>query len=403
MSLSYLCRIVTGCLIAAACIAGRCAAAISATGHWNITLAKLSPENQFERLCNVRILSIVTHPSARLQVQLASGAERDIALSRVLSIGRPSSAPQPRPNWQVLLKDRSRIYGGRPASNGNAFHFSTRFGRMVIPLVDAVGMGRGPFPFGRDRASSHDTLYFTDGQRLKGTFMSAAASGVCIKSSLGTASIPWDRVRRLELGGLPYRATHAPDYKIVLDNRSILMARRIEMRGDTLEAELLIGVTLRLAPGAIDKIDVLRGRVRRLSSLQPSAYRQQPLFGAVWPLMVNENALGRSIKVGQRRYRHGIGLHAPATITYDLHGRFAWLVLAPAMDDSAATSGHGSIQIRADGQIIYSSGDLITGQPVKFIKLPLANAKWLTIRAMSPSPFATRSRIDLLRPCLILK
>lgn len=381
----------------------RAAATAGNVDGWQLLLTKLTPDNRFMRVKSTGLLAIKEGPNPKLAFKTQGGQVKTVPLAAVITAARPGFTSNSAGKWRVYLKDGGWICGRVITSHGENFHIQTSFGMVSVPLNDALGAGKGRKGFQHPRAAAHDRLFYASGGVLKGTFMQATAGGVRIHTTLGTQWTPWMRIQRIVLGGLPAHTSTVAGFSVALLNGSMLKAAAVYLSRQILTIRTVIGFTLTIPLSAAGEIDTLTGNATWLASLQPIAYRQTPLFGRPWPLQRNHNAVGEPLEVDGNAYSHGIGLHAPCTVTYQLGGRYRYLLLAAQMDDSAQEIGRGRMTIRIGGQPVYRSKVLTTGMPLTFIKLPLRGADRLTITTRPTSILATRCRIDLLDAALLRK
>lgn len=368
---------------------------------WRILLSKLNSQNRFVHRSGIRLMAIKPGKVSVITYRTASGEIKSIQLPRIITLARMGFIHPHSASEIVYLKDGSYLSGQRIISHGNNFRIKTRLGTILVPLVDSTGVGTERRGLIRRRAAAHDRLFLDGGGRLKGTFLACSADGIEMRTRLGTQSTPWSRVKRLVLGGLPTRAGGSQTAHIELLNGSMLNVSDVQLANRRFTLHTAAGLTLHIPQSMVGEINTCHGDVTWLAAVHPEIYRQTPLFGTSLPMGFNRNAIGGHLRVDGIIYRHGIGLHAPCTITYRLGGAYRYLVFAAQMDDSAGRIGRGDVSIRIDGKPVYDSGILEAGKPVLFVKLPLHDAVSVMMVAHSVSLPATRCRIDLLDAALI--
>ncbi len=320
---------------------------------------------------------------------------------RVISLVRVDFIHERDVCRSVYLRDGSYLSGRSIASNGNNFHIVTRFGTIKVPLTDATGLGTAGQEINRRTAAAHDRLFLIGGGLLKGTFLACNIDGIKMHSALGIQVTPWSRVKELVLGGLPTRLTKHRTAKIQLVNGSVIHVSTLQLTHRRFTILSQSGFTLHIPQSMVCEINTRGGDVTWLAAIPPEKYQQTPLFGKPWALELNRSAVGGKLRASGVMYHHGVGLHAPCTVTYRLGGRYRYLMFAAQMDDSAGKIGRGEVRIKVNGRSIYSSGILVAGHPPVFVKLPVQHAESLTISAHSAGFLATRCRIDLLDAALI--
>ncbi len=368
---------------------------------WRILFAKLDAQNRFVRLDGIRLIAIKQAKVPVIVYRAQSGGIKRIPFTRVIALARGDDIRRHSHRRRVYLKDGSWLIGESILSNGNNFRIKTDFGTVVVPVIDATGLGMSRHGIIRRKAVAHDRLFFIGGGLLKGTFLACNIDGIKMHSALGIQVTPWSRVKELALGGLPTGTGGKLTAKIELLDGSVLHAAALKLASRQFTIDTQSGLTLHIPESTVGKINTLGGDVTWLAAIPPEKYQQKPLFGKPWPIEFNRNAVEGTLRASGVIYRHGVGLHAPCTVTYRLGGRYRYLVFAAQMDDSAGKIGRGEVSVKVDGRNIYSSGVLVVGHPPVFVKLPVEHAESLTITTHAAGFLATRCRIDLLDAALI--
>ena len=71
--------------------------------------------------------------------------------------------------------------------------------------------------------------------------------------------------------------------------------------------------------------------------------------------VLNDKAvLGTEISISGKKYKRGIGVHAPSNITYKLRGKYSKFVVTPGPDD--AHKGDLEMKILVDGDEKFNTG-----------------------------------------------
>lgn len=219
---------------------------------------------------------------------------------------------------------------------------------------------------------------------LDGTLEGFARDGVLFESVIGARTIPWDEVGALfieRLGAAPERE-RADQVPIVVGFAGPSAGR---VRGHLLRLErescrLLLGgkTEVSLPLHAVAEIVVADGRLTFVSELEPAGEtgRGVPFgdeLGMSWPHHMDRSVLGTELRCGGRTFRHGIGMHAPSTLTFVLDGGYRTLRGRVGIDDSTrvnppAARGSVVFRVRADGMPLFESPVLRGGDP--YLVLP---------------------------------
>ena len=141
------------------------------------------------------------------------------------------------------------------------------------------------------------------------------------------------------------------------------------------------GITLILDVNEIARVQVIGGRVQYLSQLEPITVKEKTILAPPQPYRMDAGSQGDALRIGNRRYPWGIGVHADSELTFAVDGRFnefrADVGLAPRDD------GRGSVvfSILGDGKELFKS-EPVTGsrkEPLE-LKVPITGVKRLTLQ-----------------------
>ncbi len=373
---------------------------------WNIRLAQLAPAagGSFIRLQNV---VIQRWTGAGLRVADAAGHVQVLSVSQVMSIRRPGAGSSPAVGWQVVLRDGSVIVGKpRQLSAGRLIVFSPAMGRISISLTQVAAVRDGPLPAITPVAEPVDTLYLTNGATLAGAMNTMGRQHVQWSTSLGNATVPWSRVRYMRLGGPKgAMAVHGLAQRVTLTDGTVLIVRNL-IRHAGLAQCMVPGMgQIHFPVLAMVRMSVLGGDAQWLAGVPAVKAVQISWFGPPdqWPMQPNRCVMGTLLMAGGRRFTHGIGMHAKASVTYDLGGHYSHFVFSPAMDQSAAPQGRAVAVVELDGKVIWRSGVLRPDTPPEMVNLSVTGGLTLTLQVTDPGGFCVRSRMDWLNAVLLRK
>ncbi len=94
-------------------------------------------------------------------------------------------------------------------------------------------------------------------------------------------------------------------------------------------------------------------------------------------LQKNRSVWEKPMRIGSRGFARGIGTHAPATLVYDLGGKYK--AFHGFVGQDAATGGTITFEIQVDGEKRWESGRMTRADVAKEFSIPLDGAKTLTI------------------------
>ena len=85
------------------------------------------------------------------------------------------------------------------------------------------------------------------------------------------------------------------------------------------------------------------------------------------------------MRIGGKKYDHGLGTHANAQIQYLLNNRYLRFEAAVGVDDEKQGNGSVVCQIVVDGRKVFDSGVLRGNRPAKKISVPLEGAEEMVL------------------------
>ena len=71
---------------------------------------------------------------------------------------------------------------------------------------------------------------------------------------------------------------------------------------------------------------------------------------------------GHPLKIGGQAFEKGLGTHAPSSMRIDLHGTATRFTAMVGVDDDTAKKGTVVFTIRADGNVLWTSGVMKGGE-----------------------------------------
>jgi alpha-galactosidase len=93
----------------------------------------------------------------------------------------------------------------------------------------------------------------------------------------------------------------------------------------------------------------------------------------------NKSVDGHALSIGGRKFERGLGTHAVSTFRLNLNGTGERFQAAVGVDDEVGQRGTVIFRVSGDGKLLWESGVLRGGQPVKEVSVSLRGAKTLTL------------------------
>ncbi|WP_030180744.1 NPCBM/NEW2 domain-containing protein [Streptomyces capuensis] len=94
----------------------------------------------------------------------------------------------------------------------------------------------------------------------------------------------------------------------------------------------------------------------------------------------------QGLRVGGKKYRHGVTVHAPSSVTIDLHRQCTAYDAYAGVDDLGLGLGVLRFSVYADGQRLWRSGVMRGGRPAVPVHVPLTGHKTVRLVVEPASP-----------------
>ena len=371
--------------------------------RWHVRLAAITKRGDIATISSAIIKAWTRKGEVTLQ---AGGQTFHLTASGLLSLRRTAhsakaATSEPAP-WWLQLRTGDLLPGEPLRSRAEMLVFhSMAFGTIQVPLDDVAALSRTKTA-AYQTASAHDHLRFINGDTLSGAMLRFSPPDVTWNSSLGTIHIPLTRIRTITLAQtLPPPIPHGPLIRLTGTDGTVLTTSGISWQKNQLRLTPVELTTLSCAMNAVRKIDIVGGNITWLTTMTPNRYVQTPYVGSAWPLMENKNCVGHALRADGKVFRHGLGVHVAAKLSYDLADRCASLTFIPAMDHSARPWGAGTVSVLADGRRIFTSDILTPGTDLHPVMLNVHGVKTLEFQITGANVFGVRGRVDLLDAALL--
>jgi len=331
------------------------------------------------------LLGLEAGPTAVLRV---GGKVRRVPCADLLAIDLRDERPTPRPgDSSLVLRDgrvlRGTIVGG--SSRAVALR-SPLFAAVECPLA---AIARVEFPVAQPArpprpAEKQDRLLFANNDVVDGTVLAFGPDGVRFRSELlGELDIAFDRLKTLVFaahsGAAPavpkgvYAVVHADDGSVVAGTIRSLAEGRLALGA-------AFGQPLSLALDRIARIEFRGGRLIFLSDLEPAEVKETPFFDLVWRYRRDRSVDGNPLRLGDRSYRKGLGVHSRCELTYALDGAYRRFLADVGIDEEVGEKGNVDVAVLVDGQVRFER-KAVTGRDAPLpVAVDVAGAKRLTLR-----------------------
>ena len=164
--------------------------------------------------------------------------------------------------------------------------------------------------------------------------------------------------------------------------------------GRTLSLQRDDGLTLDLPWDRVLRLDVRSERLVYLSDLEPAATTVRAVFTAPYEPMMDRSVMDQPLRLDERTFERGIGMHAMTSMSWRIDGRYDWLAAVVGIDESVGDRGDCVVKVIGDGRELLSQR--ITGRDEpKTIRVNVAGVDRLELVA-EPGPDVTDAgdRVD---------
>jgi hypothetical protein len=221
---------------------------------------------------------------------------------------------------------------------------------------------------------ARDKDFFTIGGVLKGV----DAASVLFRWKDGDKKVDRTKVQAIRLASMKA----APAAAGFVQWRSGV---QLAFHSLTLDEAAASAATVSLGPRTIprNELGAVRfrcDRVVELSSLKPAAVREHGFFDHVFPHRVNRSVGGGPLRLGEKTYATGLGLHSFCELTYDLGGSYRRFVAVVGIDQAVRPNGDAQLTILADGKPVAGPMRLTGKDEPQTLRLTIEKAKTLVIR-----------------------
>ncbi len=293
---------------------------------------------------------------------------------------------------RVYLADGSRLFAR--IIRGNARQLVLQTGPVAelpveLAAVTAIRFARqthqaaqAAFDQARSkRDPARDLLVMLRDDRVRvlhGVVESLDADGGTFKWRNRSVPIHFDRTYGLVFATGVHRAAVAPAH-CHLGDGTIWAGRLVGGSANDVTFELTGGQKLTLLVADVSAIRFHSDRVTFLDALEPTAYAFEPFGTTHWPWRRNRSAANRPLRIGGRTFERGIGVHARATLVYDLDRPYRRLAAIIGIDEAVGLLGNVIFRVFADGKEVFKSEPVTGSDEPLPILVPIDGARQIEL------------------------
>ena len=139
--------------------------------------------------------------------------------------------------------------------------------------------------------------------------------------------------------------------------------------------------TRKVPRSAVAEIRFASDRVTHLADLKPIEVKEHGFFDTTFHHRHNLSAGGQPLRLDQREYKSGLGLHSFCELTYDIGGAYKTLVALVGIDDATGDRGDAALTVLGDGKPLTPQPLRLRGKDKpQSLRLTLTGVRRLTLR-----------------------
>ena len=355
-----------------------------------VTLEGQSISAKWEGLTADGTVSLIIEPNTT-----AIPVDQLMLLRRVDEISSTSPAEsQPASSGSLIihLADGSRFTATLRGGSARQIEVDTLpAGLLTLPLTTIAAVRRADIAnpqadelFNESlkrRDATQDVLFILrDGRptNVRGLTESITPEEIAFKYRERTRRVPWSDLYGLVLAK-GVQTGDPPPARCLMDDGSIWAGRLISGDRKSVRLQSAAGITMDIALTDLREIRFHSDRVVFLGDLQPTDYAFEPFGLTRWPYRLDRSVANRPLRIGNRQYPRGIGMHSVSTLTYNLDTAYKTLAADIGIDAAMGPRGDVVFRVLADGREIFNSGPVTGRDPPRSILVEIEGARQLQL------------------------
>ena len=166
------------------------------------------------------------------------------------------------------------------------------------------------------------------------------------------------RIPRGRLAGIVFAATSpAPERtghcRVHINDGSEIWGRLEKLEDATLHLAVFPGHVLEFPWDHVLRLSVKSERMVFASDLDPDSVEQDAIVTYPWSYRRDENVLGGPLRLGQKQYSRGLGVHAPCRLTFSLQLDYSTFAAVIGIDESSGNRGECIFRVLGDGKTLF--------------------------------------------------
>ena len=374
--------------------------AAMASDDWTLTTGDL----------HSRVVQLHGIDATGVTVSAAATQPSRIELSNLVSLERDATAAATTSRWSIQLHNGD-IFAGEPVSlEGETLHWhEDLIGPIDVAMSSVAWLhSRGESENSRglkQPATLDDNVQLSNGDTVHGVVTDINAEAVSVQRSNGSvAPVPMESIAQVQFAATASASTTAsaasnPSFRIALSDGSAIASRDLQMTPSTLLVTVN-GTPKRLPLEDLQSVEQINGPVTWLSDCAPSEDVQIPMLGPVRPTQFNRSASGSLIRFGERRFVHGIGVHAYSKLTWPIGPGEQAFRTQFAIDGDLPLAAV-TVRIKLDDRVVSETRDVRAGQLRPVIFLDVRGRHSITLEVEDTTNDDVQARLNWIEPALL--
>jgi hypothetical protein len=339
-------------------------------------------------------------------IELAGDA-RTVGWDDFLQLDRVGQGRTSVPRLVLWLFSGDRLAGAPTGMTGESLNWrSPSLGEMSFPLKQIRAIQRaGQTAPANDSARTEDALMLSNGDNVRGIISDISASAITIQAASGDpTSVPLSAILVADFASPPGSSTApaAPKhgFRVSIADGTVVSTDSISLTGR--ELHLKSARVDRPVPlSSIGGIEQVNGPVVWLSALTPAQSIHTPYFSDhIQPAQMDKTVLGEPMRVENREFTHGIGVHSYSKLVYNLDNGFKAFRTQFAIDGDQNWA-NVTLRVKLDDKTAFEKSHVTAGAISDVVSLDLNGAKTLTLEVDYGENYDVQDRLNWIEPALL--
>ncbi|MFP4057879.1 MAG: NPCBM/NEW2 domain-containing protein [Candidatus Brocadiia bacterium] len=333
-----------------------------------------------------RLVDVEPAPAVVLQTE---EGRRRMACGDLLALRLGDAQPSPRADHiRVALRQGGQLRGRLRGGGEHAVELeSAALGSVACPLgaIASIAFAQEPAGEPPEPAQKADRLVLLNGETIEGTVKSIDATGVAFRAEhLGEVELGFDRVVAATFASQGGREAPRPEGVVAIvraDDGTAVAGRLRGLEEGRLKVDALFGPALAFDIAAVLELEFRGGRLVYLSDLEPAKVEETPFFDLVWHYHRDRSVDGHPLRIGERTYSKGLGVHTRCELTYALEGDYQRFLADVGIDEEMGERGNACVRVLVDGEVRFERESLRGSDGPVAVAVDLEGARELTLVA----------------------